>query len=328
MPLASIKKIDNLVPHTNADTLCIATIGGWNVITKKGEFEIGDLCAYIEIDSVVPPKPEFEFLQQRRYRVRTIKLRGELSQGLALPLWYLPKGEYELDQDVTDLMEITKFERKLHASLMGFAKGNFPSFLIKTDEPRVQSHMYLLKALIGKPFYITTKLDGTSGTFYCNDGEYGVCSRNLELKEGIGVHWVVSDKYHLDEKLKAWYNQNGQSICIQGEITGPNIQGNPLMRHVPELNVFNAYDIKTKRYLDFHEMQHICEFLEVPMVPVELVGQSFNYDLPALLGLADGWYNDKNRKEGIVIRPLTEQAVRNGRLSFKVINNVLLLEEK
>lgn len=328
MPLASIKKIDNLIPHPNADTLCLATIGGWQVVTKKGEFEVGDLCAYIEIDSIVPPKPEFEFLQHRRYRIKTIKLRGELSQGLALPLWYLPKGSYEINQDVTELMEITKYEKTLSASLAGIAKGSFPSFLIKTDEPRVQSSMKLLKALQGKPYYITTKLDGTSVTFYCNDGEYGVCSRNLELSPGVGVYWVISDRYHIDEKLLAWYNQTGQSLCIQGEITGPNIQENPLQLLRPEFNIFNAYDIKEKRYLNFQELLDICEFLDIPMVPVESIGNNFSYDLVELLTLANGWYNPTHRKEGIVVRPLVEELVNNARLSFKVINNEFLLEEK
>lgn len=328
MPLASIQKIDNLVPHPNANTLCLATVGGWQVVTKMGEFEIGDLCAYIEIDSIVPPKPEFEFLQARRYRVRTIKLRGELSQGLALPLWYLPKGEYEVNQDVTELMEITKYEKVIAAGLAGLAKGSFPNFLIKTDEPRVQSSMKLLKAISGKPYYISTKLDGTSATFYCNEGEYGVCSRNLELQPGIGVYWVVSDQYHIEEKLQAWYTQTGQSLCIQGEITGPSIQDNPLQRSRPELNIFNAYDIKEKRYLNFQELIDLCEFLNIPTVPIEEVGNNFSYDLIELLTIANGWYNDKHRKEGIVVRPLAEESVNNARLSFKVINNMHLLEEK
>ena len=158
---------------------------GWNCVTKKDEFQVGDLCVYCEIDSVMPDNnPEFAFLEKSRYRIKTKKLRGVVSQGICFPLSILPENQYEIDQDVTDILGIEKYEPKSTAQLSGEIQGLFPSFISKTDETRVQTFGRALAKTVGLKCDFTEKLDGTSGTFFVNDGEFGVCSRNMQLKWG------------------------------------------------------------------------------------------------------------------------------------------------
>lgn len=78
--LASIQRIDALEPIAGADQIEKAKILGWELVVKKNEFKVGDLCIYCEIDSVLPEKPEFEFLRPRKFRVKTIRLRGKFRK--------------------------------------------------------------------------------------------------------------------------------------------------------------------------------------------------------------------------------------------------------
>jgi len=136
--LASIQRIKNLEPIAGADAIEKATVLGWQLVVKKGEFAIGDLCVYCEIDSRLPDRPEFEFLKARGMRIRTVRLRGQISQGICFPLSILPVyTDVQEDTDVTELLDITKYEPPIPAQLAGVAKGLFPSFIPKTDETRV-----------------------------------------------------------------------------------------------------------------------------------------------------------------------------------------------
>ena len=107
--LATIQKIVELNPIPKADAIECAKVLGWEIVVKKGEFKIGDSVVYIEIDSIVPDKPEFEFLRDRKFRVKTIKLRGQISQGICFPLNILPQGKYKEGDDVTDILKISKY---------------------------------------------------------------------------------------------------------------------------------------------------------------------------------------------------------------------------
>jgi RNA ligase (TIGR02306 family) len=215
--LASIQKVREIVPIEGADAIEIAVINSWRVVTKKNEFKEGDLCVYFEIDSFLPIEKEFEFLRkssfkkmgdQEGFRLKTIRLRGQVSQGLCLPLsilenedemkigiskqpWgdQLQLGPYdnaiiiEEGSDVTDYLGVIKYDPPVPAQLAGKVKGYFPSFLRKTDEERVQNLTKEYEGWKGQAFYVTEKLDGSSATFYFKDGVFGVCSRNLELAE-------------------------------------------------------------------------------------------------------------------------------------------------
>ena len=109
--LASIREIKEIRPVENADAIEVTIVDGWECVVKKSEnFKVGDKIVYIEIDSIVPERPEFEFLRERKFRVRTIKLRKQISQGLVLPLSILPQGRYELEDDVTEVLGIKKYD--------------------------------------------------------------------------------------------------------------------------------------------------------------------------------------------------------------------------
>lgn len=104
--LASIQKIIDIKPIENADAIEKAYVLGWQVVVKKGEFKVGDLVVYIQIDTIVPDKPEFAFLAKDKFRIRTKKFRGALSQGLCLPLTILEnygKLNYNAEKEIFEL---------------------------------------------------------------------------------------------------------------------------------------------------------------------------------------------------------------------------------
>ena len=141
--LAHVEKIVNIQPIEGADNIEVATVLGWKVvIAKKDGFNIGDKVVYIEIDSKVPERPEFEFLRDRKFRVRTIRLRGQYSQGLIMPLSILPNASYEEGQDVTQELGI-----KYYVEEDNVRKADGPS-----NEAKYRSMCDRKKQLFKKPF--------------------------------------------------------------------------------------------------------------------------------------------------------------------------------
>ena len=108
--LAHVEQIVDIQPIPDADKIEVATVLGWKVVVAKVDnFSVGDKVVYIEIDSKVPERPEFEFLRDRKFRVRTIRLRGQYSQGLILPLSILGDKDYDVGTDVTKELGITYY---------------------------------------------------------------------------------------------------------------------------------------------------------------------------------------------------------------------------
>jgi RNA ligase (TIGR02306 family) len=333
MPPASIQKCLALTPIEGADRIEVAKVLGWDIVVKKGDFKVGDLGVFIEIDSVVPPKPEFEFLRQRHFVVKTIKLRKQLSQGLFMPLSILSNapsldlGSVVENLDVSEALEIIHYEKDIPAQLRATIRGNFPrQYLPKTDEERIQSNKGLLQEIVGKCVYATVKMDGCSSTFIHCNGDTHVCSRNNSLQEDENnSFWKMEKKYNILEKLKAKGN-----FAIQGELCGPGIQGNKIGLKELDLFVFNVYDIDNKQYLSFHAMQAFIKELGLTPVPIAQIGRLAWTQAPTideLLELAKGSYENGHPREGIVIRTVEEQESRalKGRFSFKVVNNEFLL---
>lgn len=198
--LAYIQKIGSLTPIQGADAIEKAEVLGWELVVKKGDFQVGDLCVYCEIDSILPELPCFEFLRARKFRIKTVKLRGQVSQGIAFPISILRQvdpsfnGSLTVGKDVTELMKITKYDpealldvvqnqvkkpwavRKINFlkwKLFGIKpvkKGSFPSDIPKTDETRVQKMASSLEERQGNAVYITEKCEGTSATFVYRRG--------------------------------------------------------------------------------------------------------------------------------------------------------------
>lgn len=324
--LASIQKIRTLTPIEGADAIETATVLGWQLVVKKGEFQAGGLCVYCEIDSILPARPEFEFLKPRGMRIKTIRLRGQISQGICFPLSILPEGSpIEEGADVTEILGVAKWEMPIPASLSGTVKGGFPGFMPKTDETRVQVLQRMLDALQGEPCYITEKMDGSSVTYYLRNGDFGVCSRNLELREDdANTLWKIARALEVEQKLRTL----GGNFALQGEIIGEGINGNKLRLRGQAVRFFNLFDISRYAYLDFAGFQSTLERLGLHIAPVLDTDFSLVNDIPALVAMAtrrssispDVW------SEGIVIRPLKEQSFEGGRVSFKVINPEFLLK--
>jgi RNA ligase (TIGR02306 family) len=332
--LASIQKIRALEPIEGADAIEKAAVLGWQLVVKKGEFKVGDLAVYCEIDSLMPDRPEFEFLRPRKMRIKTIRLRGEISQGICFPLSILPKDfKIEEGADCTQVLGITKYEPPMPACLNGVAKGRFPAFLPKTDETRIQVLQDVLDKYKGTQCYVTEKVDGTSVTYFLNNGEFGVASRNLELLEDSeNSMWAVARELDVENKLRS-LNKN---IALQGELIGEGIQSNKLKIRGQTVKIFNAFDVDKYEYYGYDELVKLLEELQLPMVPVITTDYVLENDIDAIVRMAtikslicpDVW------AEGIVIRPLSEIAdksdlagnLHNNRVSFKAINPEFLLK--
>ena len=325
--LASIQKVGDVVPIPGADKIQVAKIQGWSVVIKKDEYKPGDLCVYAEIDSVLPPKPEFEFLKDRSYRIKTIKLRGQISQGIVFALRILPQGTRAVEGlDVTELIGVTKYLPNIPAHLQGEVKDAFPSFIPKTDEERIQSAPGVLERHRGRMFYVSEKIDGSSMTAYCNDGAFGVCSRNLEILESAdNALWSIARKWDMEAKLKAL----GFNAAIQAEVYGMGVQGNKYRKEQLEVAAYSIFNITEHRYLDFADLMELCATWKLPTVPI--VDDTFvlNHTVEELIQAAEGnsQLNPAMPREGIVLRSLQECRDQGiGRLSFKVINNQFLLK--
>lgn len=338
--LASIQIVKDIRPIEFADSIEVVSIPGWNVVSKRGEFSIGDQCVFFEVDSFLPIEERFEFLRGSSYRkndfmgegfrLKTIRFRGQLSQGLALLLEAFPEIDpetVEVDTDLTELLHVRKWELPEVQGTFGTAIASFPAWASKTDETRLQSVVDVLDELKGKPYYISTKMDGTSVSMGRWQGEFWVAGRTrMYADDGRSSAWSYAHKAQLVEKSALW----DKDYTIQGEFCGAGIQGNKLKLLEPQWFVFSVIDPDTNMRLPLEEMQAFCEEQGLNCVPIEEVDSSFNYpSIESLLERAEGQYASGKTKEGIVVRsthPVYSKTLR-GDLSFKVINNRFLLKD-
>lgn len=327
--LASIQKIRMIEPIEGADAIVKASVLGWELVIRKDEFKVNDLCVYCEIDSVLPDKPEFAAIRAKANRIKTIRLRGQISQGICFPVSILPNDLVVIeDMDVTEILGIVKYEPPIPANLAGDVKGLFPSFMPKTDETRVQVLQKSLDKYLGSLCYVAEKLDGSSVTYFCKDGVFGVCSRNLELeRDEANSMWKFVIETNLEEKLLA-LNKN---ICIQGEIIGEGIQKNKYKIKGQTIYFFNVFDIDAYRYFNIDELKALMVNLNLKHVPIleENYELSNNIDELILKSKLKSTLNKEAIAEGIVIRPMTETIDKynlQGRVSFKVINPDFLIK--
>ncbi len=353
--LATIQKIKTIRPHNNADSLELASVLGWQVVVKKGEFKPDDLVVYIVVDTVVPEtNPVFEFLRNKSFRIKPIRLRGEESAGICFPVNIVPgyvsptadgngfffnrktetgedHGIHEAGDDVTDLLGIIHYEKPIPAELAGQAKGMLPGFIIMTDELNLRSYPDALPELWGRPHYITRKDDGCSGTFFRKGGEFGVCSRRIHLKESeTNGFWRMARKYDLERILTEAFPED--DVAIQGEVCGPGIQDNHLGLKELELHIFNLFDIRCRGYAGFDKLVAFCKKYNLPMVTIIGEGTAFGYNIEELVKLAsEQKYPNGYPAEGIVIRPkegFTSPVLKGRYWSGKVLNPLFDEEKK
>lgn len=328
--LATIRTVGAIEEIPGADNIELVKIDGWQCVVKKGAHRIGENVVYFEIDSFLPEEPEYEFLRKgcfksveglgNGFRIKTIKLRGKLSQGLVMSLSDLGlRQDLPLGDDLTDALGVKKFEKPIPAQLRGKMAGNFPSFIPKTDQERVQNCFDKLDKTAA--WEVTVKLDGTSLTAYTHEGKIGVCSRNYELKDDGNAYWECARESGLIEVLER-LRDDGVSIAFQGEMMGPGIQGNREFLQQKEFFLFDIFDISDGKYLIPVERHLVAEenaIRHVPFFAFETIGDKSVDDL---LQMADRASLFNPIAEGIVWKR------EDGAASFKVINNRFLLKEK
>ena len=335
--LVTIQQLKNITSIAESDFIELAHVMGWQCVVKKGEFNPGDYGIYFEIDSFLPVDERYEFLRKTSYknnrfmgegfRIKTMRFRGELSQGLFLPLSNFPEcAGMSLGDDVTELLNVRKWEvPEVVGAGSDTRKGDKPYSIPTTDETRIQSKERYLEQLNGSAYYITTKMDGTSCTIYHKDGDCGVCGRNYNyVDDEKSAMWQYAHKHNIHDKMR----ELGRNIAVQGEFCGEGIQKNRLKLLEPELYVFDVVDLDTLQYLPLEEIIEITDKLGLKRVPLEEEGEAFNYTLAEMLVKAQGKYSSGSNKEGIVVRSKQNIGRFNSRISFKVINNDFLLKEE
>lgn len=359
--LASIRKVTQIKPIEGADAIEAFQVDGWWVVDKKGAHNVGDLVVYLEIDSWVPHelapflskgKEPSEYNGIKGERLRTIRLRGQVSQGLLLslrdPVVYkalLGSNDWYEGQDFTELLGIQKWEPPMPTQLQGKAKGNFPTHLVpKTDQERIQNCFKkiqerakrlptetvwdpVLQRLNEQPvvvpedfkeptYEVTMKLDGSSMTVFRWEGELRVCSRNLELKieEDNMSNSFVAMAVKIGEKVK-------DGLAFQGELMGPGIQGNREGFSEYKFFVFDVFDIQRQEYLSPLNRHHVVEFHELDHVPVLGADWKAPATVEEGLALAEGPSINHKTREGLVWKCNEDPS-----FSFKTISNQFLLK--
>ena len=341
--LVTRRTIEDIQPIKGADMIERVTIDGWHCVSKKGEFAVNDDCIYFEIDSFLPASDErFEFLMKQSrtfednlgHRLRTVRLRKQISQGLAMPVGLFPElVGVSNEDDMASLIGVVKYEPPVPACIAGEVVGGFPSFIPKTDEERAQNIVdEIFIENEGAVYEVSVKLDGTSMTAFLNEDEVGVCMRNYQLKinEANSHNTLVKIATSgLLDKLR----EIGRNMAVQGEVMGEGIQKNRESLKGHHFYVYNIYDIDAKRYLNPIERimffnEHLKGVPKVNHVPVLITNVSMsdliheakpvdNIDL--LIGMADGESLNAETREGLVWKRM------DGRFSFKTISNQFLL---
>jgi RNA ligase (TIGR02306 family) len=362
--LATVRKISDLTPIPGADFIEVATVDGWKVVVKKGEYQVGDLTIYAEIDSWIPHSIA-PFLTKEGHvpkvyngvegqRLKTVKLKGQISQGLLLPIDVIPKKDkitLGIGDDVSELFGVQKWEPPFE-KLQGNAKGNFPTFIPKTEQERVQNIPNVIEYIKQDTWEITEKIHGQSITVFYKDGQVGVCSRNLELKETIKKRipkklnnfqklidivlskfkdtnkyeyskdslWEAAERCFLIEALKF----RKFNIAIQGELFGTGIQSQTYGKSKPVIAVYDIWDIDRQEYYNNEARIKFCRQVGLFHIPVLNIATDKVEKLDDLLKLSEGKSQiDNSEREGIVFKSLTDPSK-----SFKVISNKWLLNEK
>lgn len=343
--LARIARIDGVTPIVGADAIECARIGGWTVVIKKDEFRTDDLAVYFEIDSFLPAgNPSWQFLVDKSSRLfnerkghvlRSIKLRGQVSQGLLLGLYVLEAAGMSTDklavgEDVSEVLGVLKYEAPVPAELAGVARGLFPARVPKTDQERIQNLSAELAEWHQDPLLtweVTEKLEGSSCTFAWLNEDVHVCSRNLDLLDtDDNSLWRLAKELSVSKKFAEHFG--GRNLALQGEVVGYGVQGNIYGLRTQKFYLFDVYDADQRRYLNPAERLRVATLMGLEQVP--LVESAFRLPtattqtgMGSLLAYADGTSALKQAqlREGLVFKANQKS------VSFKIISNKYLLKQ-
>jgi RNA ligase (TIGR02306 family) len=311
--LAVIGLVTEIKPIEGADRIQQAFVdcgdaGVWSGVVGK-DINVGDKTMVFLQDAILPPSALWLFMEKHKWRVRMARFKGVPSECVIIPAG---NTDLEVGTDIAESLGVTKYEKKIPMQMLGQAKGNFPSFIPKTDEENFQRIRDLDELLEYEDLYAAIKYDGTSCTIWNDESGLHVCSRNWELDEFTpegksNIYWEMANKYFLS------HVQEG--VALQFEIIGPSIQGNPLGLTQNEIRVFTAYSLESHKRLPFAALVALCQNHDLPMAKVI---SSFygNPGADTLRNMADSAkYGNGTPAEGIVVRD-----VGSSEISFKVLS--------
>lgn len=368
--LASVQKIKAIKPIEGADKIEIVQVLNWDCVAKKGEYQVGDEVIYFEIDSLLPDIPMLEWLKGsswsqklNKYKISTHKFRGQISQGLVMPIKDLKELYNQINDnngiaypidimaptegtDLTELLNVEKYEPPVSNGSLGDLIHH-EWYIPKTDEERIQvCAADVLPTYMNSEqgdWYSSIKLDGTSCTAGLFDDAFLIGGRNQFYKDE-NMYTTTVNKYFKNgakEKFENYKAINGIYVAFQGELCGPGIQGNKLGLKEKEWFIFNAFVSKTGKngsYVkcDLLYMLKLCEEFGLKHVPLIDAEDKFKFDpeetvdntVEKLLKYVD---DIKYRKYFIDASPnqIAEGVVfrtEDMTYSFKVVSNKFLLK--
>ena len=415
--LASIQKIDLITPIEGADNIEKATIKGWEVVVKKGEFKAGDIVVYCEIDSILPDgmnpedltllketektlkarmselgisknkdlyssedatiksllaeidtiqkrntRYEFEFLRDRKFRIKSIKLRGVISQGIIFPTSILNnfKTSFDIDTDLTELLGVIKYEPieemcneeiivtedTKYLALVRI-REHLRHFVLRHKSIRWMSKFFPTAKKIDFPSTIISKTDeeriqnipeilerAKDIDFYVTEKVDGTSCTMIYKDDkflvcGRNGCYITPVGNHywgvaLKYKVKNILKSIGHNIAIQGEVIGNGIQGNHYHKSL-ELRIFTIKNLDTNTYYTVNEIKEFSEKYGIPIVPILFESTKLKPTVKEMLEFAEGKSElyDGEIREGMVWR---ENSNEHRRLSFKCISNQYLLK--
>lgn len=360
--LASVQKIKAVKPIEGADRIEIVQVLNWDCVASKGEYQVGDMVIYFEIDSLLPDIPAFEFLKGsswsqklNKYKIRTHKFRGQISQGLVIPIRQLTEIynqinksalssiDYDEGDDLTALLKIEKYEPPVSNGPLGDII-NHEWYVPKTDEERIQvcAENVLPEYMKSEQgdWYTSVKLDGTSCTAGLFEDAFLIGGRNQWYKDD-NMYTTTVRKYITEEKLRAYQETTGMYVVFQGELCGPGIQCNRLGLKEKDWFIFNVFTSDTGKMdsytkCDLLNMLNICEYFglkTVPLIPFEA-----KFDFKTTTDIDETVENLLKYVDSIKYRTFFDDASPNQiaegavfrmndmSYSFKVISNKFLLK--
>lgn len=365
--LAHIEKIIDIQPIPGADNILKCTVLGWHcVISKKDKFKIGNKIIYVEVDSIMPNKPEYQFLKNYKFRVKTIKLRKQISQGLILPIpdnWKIDSNKkFTIGEDVTKKLGIIKYISPAEKSellnqkikhhwtkkyqitkwlwkytwfrnfITPIRNKNWPNWVSKTDEDRIQNNPEFLILFADKIVEVTEKIDYQSATFtikrtpWFKKNIFCVCSRNLRSNNKNSLYWAMAKKYNLKKLFNTiMLTQYWNHFTIQGEQGGPGVQSNRYQLPSSQLFIFNLF--RGNNIESYEDMKNFCNYQRLHIVPFikKCKLSELGNTVDDLIKFSEGRskINPDIQREGIVVRCIED---RKKMFSFKVVNPKYLLK--
>lgn len=342
--LVTVRNVSSILPIPDADNIERAAVDGWKCVVMKGEFQPGDQCLYLEIDSFLPRgDPRYEFLMEGKIewnghtgvRIRTREFRKQVSQGLALPLEQFPEVLEMIEGldekairaiDFTEVVGVLKWEALVPGELFNEVQGGMPSFLPETGADRIQNMPELIAENPEEEFEESIKIDGFSMSVFHHKGQAGICGRSWWFKDEVENEYTRTAER---QGLLAALKKHPLSLGLQGELIGPGIRGNKERLTEKEFRVFRIWDIANScRFSPADRdriVQELCD-LGANVLTTKFTGIFKLSELGSvdnMLARADGpSLNPEVNREGLFYNSV------DGRGSFKVINNRYLLKNK